>query len=99
MRHLGPIDLVPVGEGRAFDLGTERIAVFRTRDGQVFATQAECPHGKGPLADGLTGNATVVCPLHARSFELSTGQCRSEGCEPLVTYPIVVRDGALFLVH
>lgn len=98
MRRIGVVDLVPLGEGRAFDLGDERIAVFRTRNGEVFATQAECPHAGGPLADGLVGGSTVVCPLHARKFELSTGACRSDECEGLKTYPIVIRDGALFLV-
>jgi nitrite reductase (NADH) small subunit len=36
-------------------------------------TQAECPHLNGPLADGLTGGATVICPLHERSYDLRTG--------------------------
>lgn len=98
MTRLGPVDLVPLGEGRNFDLGEERIAVFRTRDGQVFATQAACPHAGGPLADGIVGGSTVVCPLHARKFELSTGACRGDDCRSLATYPIVIRDGVLFLV-
>jgi nitrite reductase (NADH) small subunit len=98
MRRIGVIDLVPLGEGRAFDVDGERIAVFRTRNGEVFATQAECPHRGGPLADGIVGGSTVVCPLHARKFELSTGACRTDDCEGLVTYPIVIRDGVLFLI-
>ncbi len=99
MTRLGPIDLVPLGEGRNFDLGDERVAVFRTRDGQVFATQSACPHAGGPLADGILGGTTVVCPLHSRKFELSTGACRDGDCRPLATYPIVICDGVLFLVE
>jgi nitrite reductase (NADH) small subunit len=98
MTPLGPVDLVPLGEGRTFDLGDdEQVAVFRTRDGQVFATQSACPHGGGPLADGIVGGSTVVCPLHARKFELGSGACVSDVCRPLATYPIVIRDGVLFL--
>jgi nitrite reductase (NADH) small subunit len=98
MRRIGVVDLVPLGEGRTFDLGGERVAVFRTRDGQVFATQAECPHRGGPLADGIVGASSVICPLHARRFELATGACRTDECAPLVTYPIAIRDGVLYLV-
>jgi nitrite reductase (NADH) small subunit len=97
MKALGSLDLVPLGEGRAFDLGSEQIAVFRTRDGEVFATQAECPHRGGPLADGIVGAASVICPLHSRRFELATGTCRGDECAPLKTYPIVIRDGVLFV--
>ncbi len=99
MKRLGPIDLVALGEGRTFDVDGERIAVFRTRDGQVFATQADCPHRGGPLADGIVGAASVICPLHARRFDLASGACRGDDCAPLKTYPIEIRDGALFLVE
>jgi len=99
MTLLGPVDLIPLGEGRTFDLGDEQVAVFRTRDGKVFATQSACPHGGGPLADGIVGGSTVVCPLHARKFELSSGACVNDDCRPLATYPIVIRDGVLFLVE
>jgi|SRR5690349_10126036 len=83
---LGSLASVPLGEGRTFDLGTCKIAVFRTRQGQVFAAQAECPHKRGPLADGLLGDATLVCPLHAWKFDLSTGKAESGQCS-LRTYP------------
>ena len=76
---------IPEGEGRTFDTGGRKIAVFRTRGGRVFATQAECPHRKGPLADGLVGGTTLICPLHALKFDLTTGQALSGECE-LKTY-------------
>jgi nitrite reductase (NADH) small subunit len=83
---LGPLSAVPPGEGRTFDIGTRKIAVFHTRQGQLFAAQAECPHRKGPLADGLLGGSTLVCPLHSWKFDLSTGQAES-GDSCLTTYP------------
>jgi nitrite reductase (NADH) small subunit len=65
-----------------------RIAVFRTRAGDVYATQAVCPHRGGPLADGLIGGGVLACPLHEFRFELSTGAPLSDGCESLRTYPV-----------
>jgi nitrite reductase (NADH) small subunit len=83
---LGPIASIPEGEGRTFAVGPERIAVFRSRDGHVFATQATCPHKGGPLADGLLGGSTLICPLHALKFDLRTGIAQNGDCT-LKTYP------------
>jgi len=83
---LGPLSSVPPGEGRTFDVGACKIAVFRTRQGALYASQAECPHRQGPLADGLLGGSMLVCPLHAWKFDLSTGQSEAGQCS-LKTYP------------
>ena len=88
---------IPPGEGRAFEVEGTRVAVFRTRTGQVFATQAECPHKRGPLADGLVGGTTVVCPLHDRIYDLATGAALVGECDIRV-YPVrVAQDGAILL--
>ena len=42
--RLGPADQIPYGEGRAFDVGGEQIAVFRKRDGSLRALSAVCSH-------------------------------------------------------
>jgi nitrite reductase (NADH) small subunit len=83
---LGPLSAIPEGEGRTFDVGGTRVAVFRGRDGAVYATQAECPHKNGPLADGLLGSGTLICPLHSLKFDLSTGHSSSGDCS-LRIYP------------
>jgi nitrite reductase (NADH) small subunit len=70
---VGPLASIPPGEGRNFEINGQRIAVFRNRSDQVFAVQAVCPHKGGPLADGLLGGSTLVCPLHAWKFDLTTG--------------------------
>jgi nitrite reductase/ring-hydroxylating ferredoxin subunit len=62
------MDQIPVGEGRAFAVGDEQVAVFRPRGGGLHALQAVCPHRGGPLADGLIDAAQVVCPLHNHAF-------------------------------
>ena len=83
---LGPVTAIPEGEGRNFKIGTEQVAVFRSRNGELFATQAECPHRGGPLADGLLGDRTLICPLHSKKFDLSTGQVDGGDCA-LKIYP------------
>lgn len=84
---LGPVTQVPAGEGRVFEFDGEAVAIFHDRWGGVFATQAKCPHAAGPLADGLVGRGTVVCPLHERTFALDSGQSTNSDCRIRV-YPV-----------
>jgi nitrite reductase (NADH) small subunit len=94
---LGPLHLIPPGEGRNFAIESERITVFHMRSGELFATQAGCPHRNGPLADGLVGDGTVICPLHAWKFDLRSGQLYGGDCK-LKTYPVrVTPDGLIAL--
>lgn len=86
--NLGPVKHIPLDEGRTFRVADTLVAIFRARDGRVFATQAACPHRGGPLADGLVGAGKVICPLHAYAFELATGQPLENSCAKLRTYPV-----------
>lgn len=97
--NLGPAARIPLGEGRAFTVSGKRVAVFRTREGGLHATQADCPHREGPLADGLLGGGVVVCPLHARKWTLATGApIAGNDCGALTTYPIALSaEGELLL--
>jgi len=94
---LAPASQIPLGEGRTFKVCGTGIAVFRTREGRVFATQAQCPHRNGPLSDGLVGETTLICPLHEWSFDLSTGMALTGSCGVRV-YPVAERaDGTLIV--
>jgi nitrite reductase (NADH) small subunit len=84
---LGPLEAIPPGEGRTFAAYGVKIAVFRTRANGMFAVQAECPHRGGPLADGLMGGTTIICPLHSWKFDLSCGEALMGDCG-LKTYPV-----------
>ena len=95
---IGSIDQIPSGEGRTFIVEQEQIAVFRTHAGEVYATQATCPHRNGPLADGLLGGATIVCPLYDRTFDLRTGEGVGPGCVNLKIYQIALTENSQMLV-
>ena len=89
---LGSVDQIPHGEGRVFPVNGVDIAVFHTRAGQVYAVQAECPHRQGPLADGLLGGTILMCPFHARKFDLTTGIGLQGDCN-VQTYPVRMDEG------
>jgi nitrite reductase (NADH) small subunit len=95
---VGEVAQIPRGEGRTFAVAGRRVALFHAHSGEVFATQAECPHARGPLADGLTGGATVICPLHERAYDLRTGQGVNGECTKLRVYPVSLgTDGKIWL--
>src|SRR5918999_4214089 len=86
--NLGPVALIPFGEGRMFEVGDTTVAVFRVRGGQVYATEPWCPHRGGPLADGIVAAGKVVCPLHGYIFDLATGAPVHHECRGLRTYAV-----------
>ena len=88
---LGPVDQIPLGEGRAFGVGGEQVAVFRLRDGSLRAVSGVCPHRGGPLADGTVDRQVVICPLHQHAFDLMSG-CSTTGAEPLRTYRVYLDE-------
>ena len=95
--RLGPVDEIPPGEGRAYAVDGEQVAVFRLTDGSVRAIGAVCPHAGGPLADGLIDGSVVVCPLHNNAFELATG-CSTSRQPSVRSYPVTIdSDGQLLL--
>src|SRR5206468_1462018 len=87
MTRLGSLHDIPLGEGRAYAVGGDAVAVFRLRDGSVRALSAVCPHRGGPLADGQIDLKQVVCPLHLNAWDLTTG-CSLSGQPDLTTYPV-----------
>ena len=75
---LGRVDNIPLGQGRAYAVGELTVAVFRQRDGRLFAVDSHCPHRGGPLAEGILGDGKVICPLHGWKIDLASGKCLGE---------------------
>lgn len=94
--ELCAVDDVPFGEGRSIALADRRIGVFNTAAG-FFAIDNECPHEGGPLSDGILAEACVTCPLHGWRIDLDSGRVRGRA-EQVQTYPLEVRDGAVWLL-
>ena len=96
---VGHVDEIPLGEGRTYAVDGEQIAVYRMRDGSLRAVGAVCPHKGGPLADGLTDDGVVVCPLHGLSYDLLTGQEVSGSGPGVCTHAATTdTDGSIRLV-
>ncbi len=92
---VGPVDDIPVGEGRAYAVDGTQVAVYRLRDGTLRALDAVCPHRGGPLADGLIDERVVICPLHGFTYDLSTGAELAAGGEAIRTYAVTSDGGSI----
>jgi nitrite reductase (NADH) small subunit len=94
--NLGSAAAIPMGQGRCYIVNGQEIAVFRQRDGRLFAAENRCPHRQGPLSEGIVGDGRVICPLHAHQFNLKTGT-GSEAHECLSVYAVEEAEGKLML--
>lgn len=64
--------------------------------GRVTALDDRCPHFGASLSDGQIENDHVVCPWHAREYDLQTGACVFY--EGVQAYPVEVRDDGVFVL-
>jgi nitrite reductase (NADH) small subunit len=93
---LGSVSRIPLGQGRCYAVGSAEVAIFRQRDGRLFAIQNRCPHRQGPLSEGVIGSGQVICPLHGHKFNLKSG-AGSEPAECVEVHAIMILDGEIRL--
>ena len=67
-------------------------------DGAIHATAAVCPHHQAWLSMGGIKGDVILCPRHAGSFDIVTGEQRSgPPCDPLRIYPVRIEDGEILV--
>jgi 3-phenylpropionate/trans-cinnamate dioxygenase ferredoxin subunit len=92
----GDFDAAPV---QRFDLGDRTFALFRSEQGDYFATDGYCTHERAHLAEGLVIGHEIECPRHFGVFDYRTGEAVvAPACVDLRTYPTRV-DGDLLLIE
>ena len=91
------IENIPLMGSRKVEISEIEIAIFKTRDGSIFAINNICPHKKGKLSDGLVHDKQVTCPLHNWEIDLSSGKAlgNDSGCTGI--YETKIEDGIVYL--
>ena len=72
------------------------IALFK-HEGDIYATDNQCPHMGYPLTRGRVRNGVLTCDWHGWSYDMGGGGCFTGGCDDLDTYPVKVEDGDIFI--
>ena len=88
---------IPEMGSRKVVVGEEEIALFKTRDGSIFAINNICPHKQGKLTEGLVHEKIVTCPLHNWDIDLASGEAlgNDSGCTNV--YESKVESGFLYI--
>lgn len=89
----------PLAPGERFATRVEdrEILVCRIED-DYHALAGRCTHAAWPLANEPIEGNEIVCTLHGARFDLRDG-CPTGGParKPLATYPVELREGALYV--
>jgi nitrite reductase (NADH) small subunit len=96
MTYACHVDDIPAGEGRTVTIDGHRVALFRTAAGW-HAIDHACPHAGGPLADGITADCSVICPLHDRRFALDTGEPLGHDGMGVTAHRVEVRGEGVYV--
>lgn len=78
--------------------GGQNIALVHA-DGRFYALEDRCSHQEFPLSEGAVEEGTVECALHGARFDLESGRAVAlPAIKPVKTYPVEVRDGAVYIL-
>ena len=60
------------GDVVAVEVAGRALVLYRDRD-HYFASQRDCPHQRGDLAEGIVSRGHLICPVHGWRFHAATG--------------------------
>ena len=81
---------------------SRQVAIFRLQDDQLYAIDNYDPHSdanvisRGIVGD-LGGERVVASPIYKHHYQLSTGICVEDADIRLQTYPVELRDAAVWV--
>ena len=88
-------DLSP-GSCTELSVGGTPVALYNV-DGTFYATSNTCLHRGGPLGQGLLEGASVMCPWHAWTWDVRTGENTANPTLRIPTYEVKVEDGQVLI--
>ncbi len=90
---------IPARGKKIVEIDGMEIVVFNIDDEQYYAVEDICSHDGGPLAEGeLVATYEIACPRHGATFDMRSGKpLTMPAIEPIEAFPVVARDGALWL--
>ena len=91
VRALALADLPP-GQCAEVSVGGKAVALYNVA-GTVYATSNTCIHRGGPLGQGMLDGTAVLCPWHAWSWDVTTGENTANPELKIPTYPVRVENG------
>lgn len=89
---------IPEEDVIRLDVGERTFCVYRGAEDDYYASDGLCTHEHAHLADGFVIDDVIECPMHNGRFSIKTGEAVSPpACVDLVTYPVKIEDGRVWL--
>lgn len=83
---------------RRFDHGEQTFAIYKSPEGDVFATDGHCTHEAVHLAEGLVMDHTIECPKHGGTFDYRSGEALAPPvCINLTRFNVKIEGGDIYL--
>jgi len=95
VRAIAASDLPP-GQCTETTVAGTPVALYNV-DGTFYATSNVCLHRGGPLGQGMLQGPEVMCPWHAWSWNVTTGENAANGTLKITTYEVKVEAGQVFV--
>jgi NAD(P)H-dependent nitrite reductase small subunit len=87
---------LPAGQGKVVEADGREVALFNV--GGVFhAIDNTCKHRGGPLGEGELDGTVVTCPLHAWTYDVTTGECFDDPSCPVQTFPVKIEGDDILI--
>ena len=96
VRALAVADLAP-GQCTEVSIAGRPVALYNV-DGTFYATSNTCIHRGGPLGQGSLDGTAVLCPWHAWSWDVATGENTANPELKIPTYPVRVEGGDVLVL-
>ncbi len=84
------------GERRILRVEGRSVGIFHA-GGNWYAVRNYCLHRGGPVATGTLDGCVLTCPWHGYRYDIATGACLADPLAQLETFPVIVRDGEVYV--
>jgi len=95
VRAIAAADLLPGSCVEVAVAGTP-VALYNV-SGRIYATGNTCLHRGGPLGEGDLEGCVVMCPWHAWTWDVTTGENTVNAALRVPSYEVKVEDGQVYV--
>ena len=95
VKVMGADELEP-GKATERFVGGRPLAIYNVA-GRFYATSNLCIHRGGPLGQGMLDGNVIMCPWHAWTFDVTTGENTVNADMKIGCYAVKVEDGQVFV--
>lgn len=83
--------------GRSVTLKNEKIAIFTTSEGEIYALADYCPLTKGPILEGMVAGDYLYEPMRDYKISLIDGRIQEPDEGQIKTFPVMIDEDEVYV--